>query len=57
MDHHSSREALDAMILWEVYKILLLLIPAHSSHITQPLDQMKTILVEEIGFFKSAQEY
>jgi len=38
MDHHSSRNALDSRILWEVYHILLFLIPAHSSHITQPLD-------------------
>jgi len=38
IDNHSSRDALDAKILWEVYRILLLLIPSHSSHITQPLD-------------------
>jgi len=38
MDHPSSRNALDSRILWEVYHILLFLIPAHSSHITQPLD-------------------
>jgi hypothetical protein len=38
MDHHSSRDALDAKLLWEEHKILLLLIPAHSSHIVQPLD-------------------
>jgi hypothetical protein len=38
MDHHVSRDALDAKMLWEKHKILLLLIPAHSSHIVQPLD-------------------
>jgi hypothetical protein len=38
MDHHVSRDALDAKSLWENNKIMLILIPAHSSHITQPLD-------------------
>jgi len=38
MDHHISRDALDAEKLWRDHRILLLLIPAHSSHITQPLD-------------------
>lgn len=38
MDHHSSRDGLDAKLLWDQHKILLLLIPAHSSHIVQPLD-------------------
>jgi hypothetical protein len=38
MDHHSSRDALDAELLWREHHILLLLIPAHSSHIVQPLD-------------------
>jgi len=38
MDHHISRDAIDAEKLWRDHRILLLLIPAHSSHITQPLD-------------------
>jgi len=38
MDHPSSRNVLDSRILWEVYRILLFLIPAHSSQITQPLN-------------------
>lgn len=38
MDHHTSRDGLDAEMLWNHHKILLLLIPSHSSHIVQPLD-------------------
>ena len=38
LDHHSSRDSLDAKSLYENHKILVLIIPAHSSAITQPLD-------------------
>mmetsp|Transcript_28874 Transcript_28874/g.39664 ORF Transcript_28874/g.39664 Transcript_28874/m.39664 type:complete len:197 (-) Transcript_28874:395-985(-) len=49
MDHHSSRDGLDAEMLWKYHKILVLLIPAHSSHIVQPLDLMRIQALEEIG--------
>jgi hypothetical protein len=53
LDHHSSRDAINAEQLWITSKILLLLIPPHSSHITQPLDlsvngEFKTKLRERI---------
>jgi hypothetical protein len=37
-DHHSSRDALNEKLLWEAHKIICLVIPAHSSAVTQPLD-------------------
>lgn len=38
LDNHSSRNALDAKMLWEDHKIMVLCLPAHSSHLLQPLD-------------------
>eukprot|EP00597_Dinobryon_sp_UTEXLB2267_P001265 CAMPEP_0170079116 /NCGR_PEP_ID=MMETSP0019_2-20121128/15583_1 /TAXON_ID=98059 /ORGANISM="Dinobryon sp., Strain UTEXLB2267" /LENGTH=273 /DNA_ID=CAMNT_0010292423 /DNA_START=966 /DNA_END=1788 /DNA_ORIENTATION=+ len=56
MDHHSSRDGLDAEMLRKHHKILVLLIPAHSSHIVQPLDLMRMRALEEIGSCRSALE-
>lgn len=38
MDNHPSRRSIDTKALWEQHQIEILYLPAHSSHITQPLD-------------------
>jgi hypothetical protein len=50
-DHHSSRDSIDAEKLWNDHKILLLIIPPHSSALTQPLEvsvngELKRLLSE-----------
>ena len=57
-DNHSSRKALEESRLLDRYNIKLFLLPAHTSHITQPLDLsvnglFKSVLKSKMHYLKA----
>ena len=55
LDNHASRDSIDVQHMWDEHRIAFLRIPAHSSHLVQPLDkcpnnEFKKFLFKNVRF-------